>query len=96
MSCNKSAGAGGLNVRANLLRQHTREQSHLNGVGQHVFAVAVAVLQAAKQANQLGVKSADANFKGSLFAGAPDGFVNVADGAVDTLFDAGRVVCARL
>ena len=58
-------------------------------MGQHVFAVAVAVLQAAKQADQLGVKSAHADFESSLFAGAPDGFVDVANCAVDTLFDAG-------
>ena len=85
----QSAGAGNLYVGANFGSQHTGEQTHLDRVSQHVFAVAVAVFQAAEQADQLGVESTHPDLKGGLFAGTPDGFVNVADCSVDTLLDAG-------
>ena len=58
-------------------------------MGQHVFAVAVPVLETTEQTDQLGVKSADSDFESGLFAGAPDSFVDVSDGAVDALLDAG-------
>ena len=85
----QAAGAGHLDIGADFGGQHTGEEANLNGMGQHILAVAVAVFKAAEQADQLRVQAADAHLKGGVLAGAPDGLFNVLLGAVDAFLDAG-------
>ena len=78
-----------MDIGADFGGQHTGEEANLNGMGQHIFAVAVAVFKAAEQADQFRVQAADAHLKGGVLAGAPDGLFNVLLGAVDAFLDAG-------
>ena len=82
---------GHLDVGPGLGSQHPGQKSDLNGMLQHVFAIAVTIFELPQQPDQLPVQTADANVEGGLFAGLHNRLVNFVVGAVHHVLDAGRL-----
>ena len=83
--------AGGLGGGAELVGHHRRQVRALDGVREHVLAVARAVLQAAQDLDQLGVEAADVGLEGRLLAALDDVALELGLGLVVGLLDPRRV-----
>ena len=86
--------AGGLGRRAELLGHHRGQVGALDRVREHVLAVARAVLEAAEDADQLGVQALDVGVQRGLLAGLDDVGLELGLGLVVGLLDPGRVDAA--
>src|SRR5215211_8346223 len=83
--------ARGLGGGAELVGHHRRQVSALDRVGEHVLAVAGAVLQAAEDLDQLGVQAAHVGLEGRLLAALDDVALELGLGLEVRLLDACRV-----
>ena len=96
MSCSSAARRAVLARRAELVGHHRGQVGALDGVREHVLAVARAVLQAAEDLDQLRVQAADVGLEGRLLAGLDDVGLELGLGLVVGLLDPGRVDAAVL
>src|SRR3990170_5339678 len=87
----KAAAAGNLHVGAQLVGDYRRQVRRLYRVVELVLAVAVAVLQAAQRADNLGVQAGTAGLHGGFLSGLLDGDVHLLAGLLHHLLDARRV-----
>ena len=69
MSCSRPARLASVDVGAQLGGHDAGQMRDLDGVLEHVLAVAGAVLQPAEQLDELGVQAVDAGLEGRLLAG---------------------------
>ena len=93
----EQAGPLGLgHVGADLGGQQARQVGHLDGVVEHVLAVAGAVVLAAQQLDQLRVQAVDVGLKHGALALGLDGGVHLPLGLFHHLLDAGGVDAAVL
>jgi hypothetical protein len=82
---------GGLRARAELLGHHRGQPRALDGVGEHVLAVARAELQAPERADDLAVQALDVAVEGGLLAGLDEARLELGLRLVVGLLDARRV-----
>ena len=87
----QAAHLGDLDVRAQLGGDDRGEAAGLDGVVQHVLAVAGAVLEPAEQLDDLRRQARHAGVVGGLLAGLPDDEVDLGAGLGDDLLDPARV-----
>ena len=80
---------GDLHIGPRLGGQHPRQQPHFYRMLQHVFAVAVPILELPQQPDQLPVQPADPHIESRLFPGFHNGLVDFPLGAVHHLLDPG-------
>ena len=86
--------ARGLGLAPSSVGHHRRQVRALDRVREHVLAVARAVLQAAEDADQLGVEALDVGVERRLLAGLDDVALELGLGLVVGLLDPGRVDAA--
>ena len=91
MSCSSAARRAVFGLRAELVGHHRRELRALDGVGEHVLAVARAELQPAQHLDQLGVEALDVGVEDGLLPGLDDVRLELGLGLVVGLLDARRV-----
>ena len=94
MSCSSAARRAVLARRAELVGHHRGQVGALDRVREHVLAVARAELQAAEDADQLGVEALDVGVERGLLAGLDDVALELGLGLVVGLLDPGRVDAA--
>ena len=82
---------GSLYVSPQLRGHHARQLRHLNGVAQHILAVAGTVMQAAQHFHQLRVQPAHAGFKGGALAFGFDNGIHFTFGFLHHFLNAGGV-----
>ena len=87
---------GHSDVGADLSSQQSGHVAHLNGVVQHVLAVAGAVFHAAQELDELGVEAVDVGLEHSPLALGLDGGVHLPLGLLHHLLNAGGVDAAVL
>ena len=91
----QQAGAlGSLHIGAQLRGHHTGDMADLDGVLQHVLAVAGTVVQLAQQLLQLRMQSAHARFQHGALALGADNAVHLAAGLLHHFLDVGGVDAA--
>ena len=87
----QTGALGSLHVRAQLRRHHAGDMADLDGVLQHVLAVAGAVVQLAQQLLQLRVQSADTGLQHGALALGTDDAVHLPASLLHHLLDVGGV-----
>ena len=91
MSCSSAARAAVLRLRAELVGHHRRQQRALDGVREHVLAVARAELQAPERLDDLGVQALHAGLERRVLAGLLQERLELGLRLVVGLLDARRV-----
>ena len=92
----KTCALGDRNVGTQLGGDEPRDVGDLDGVLQHVLAVARAVFHAAEQLDDLGVETVDVRFEGGALTLLTDGVVDLLLGLGDHLLNAGGMDAAVL